>query len=155
MGNNLVADWNRKCGKTPPPMTYPKRRRVLLDQIERVQEELKEVRDAVMANDENNLLKELSDLRVVVQGLDFLTNLPVDEAFTLVCEDNDLKFKTDRSVINRIFTQMDYHSDTHSIVKATFENVEYYSIHRTGDDKICKLQKHKELDFTPLIKGGQ
>jgi len=151
---SLIQEWNERCGKKAPRrFGNPNRKSILLNQVERIREELDEVVEAINNKDEMNLLKELADVRVTTEGLDFLSKLPVDEAFQMVIEDNDLKFTESHDEVCKALLSMCYGLNEHTVVSSQMQGTTFFSIHRLKDDKICKLQKHEELDFSNLIGG--
>lgn len=157
-----VQNWNLKCNNKPTARETKEWKRSMLNQLARLQEELDETLTAVMDDDELEVLDGLADIQVVFEGAVFLSGLPVDKAYDMVMDNNDLKFTenyddaveavefmgVDNFHIQEAqeLTEPDEHGNQFNVGNPT------YSIHRNLDNKICKFPNHPRVDLQPLLE---
>ena len=129
----------------------------MINQLARLQEELDETIKAVNEMDELETLDGLTDIQVVLEGAVFLSDLPVDEAFDMVMDNNDLKHTLDYNEAYETVILMGpdkFHVQESVMIEQGMTNpVIYYSVHRYLDNKVCKLLNHPRVDLAPLLEG--
>lgn len=150
---NRVSEWNYRAGKSPSAIGSPEWVTSMKNQLSRLQEELNETRRALYLKDYQEVLDGLVDLKVVLEGAEYLSNLPVEAAFDMVMDNNDLKIT--KSIQLAIDTLEVLGKDEHSVVTAEFPTDSgdvHFSVHRDLDSKICKLNDHPKVDLSPLME---
>ena len=146
-----VREWNRRCGKFPQQGGSEEYWESLNKQLDRVLEEAEEIREAIEKRDSENLLKELCDLSVVSSGLNYLSNLNLEEAIHKVLDDNDHKYTTNKSLAEDWRFYWARCGVKVKVSWSVIEGVTYYSVMRIPDGKIMKVPKRQTLDLTNLI----
>jgi len=152
MSYRRVEIWNNMVGKWVEPIGTPKYYKALLQQVDRVQEELDEVREAIRLKDLNNLLKEGCDLDITVCGLNYLIGGDYQEAITRVLDNNDKKLT---SSLSDASTWRFYHARKGKAVKIyTQPKYKVHCVKRTDNDKVMKPPSHPTPDLSDLITEG-
>lgn len=151
--------FNQRCGKVLPKVGSDEYYIALDNQLKLVDEELREVREAIANRDLENLQKEGADLDVVTSGLNMFINGNSGDylkAIHAVCDENDLKYTPDLELAK---ASMSKHIDAGTPcgieeVKETLEGLDslgefsWYSVKRIPDNKILKLNNHIKCDLT-------
>ena len=156
-----VANWNKICNNQAPVIGSALRQTMLLQQCERIQEELNETIKAITESDELELLDGLVDMRVVLEGAVYLSGLDADSAFEAVMDNNNEKYTTNLSFAERSVESLG--DDTHEIQEykeltdPDEDGYQFnvglptYSVHRLSDNKICKLLNHPKVDLSEFL----
>lgn len=151
----VVSRWNEAAGKIPAEKGTPEYWKTLENQVDRIQEELDETKEAIANRDLVELLDGGCDLDVTVAGLNFLTDLPYEEAISRVLANNEAKLTTDFDEADDAVRH--YEGLAHPIpcyvVTVTVDDETYYSVHREFDDKIMKLLDHPRVSLKDLVGG--
>lgn len=148
---NRVAIWNTRCSNSPAVRGTKEWKIAMLNQLERLQEELDETKVAVEQGDELETLDGLVDIRVVLDGAVFLSRLSVDEAFDAVMDNNDLKYT--QNYDEAFDAVQHYGADKFNIQEwVDKDDISYFSVHRNSDNKICKLLDHPKVDLTEFLE---
>ena len=113
------------------------------------------------------------DLDVVVAGANFLSGHEYDGAIDAVLNNNDVKYTGDHKFAQASCGAL---GEGHAVVRVQIDASEMsedeindgnfvtfvsggllksfvYSVHRTSDDKICKLIDHPKVDLSPFVTG--
>lgn len=147
-----VSRWNIRCNNHPMEKGTPEWKQSMLNQLERLQEELDETVAAVNELDELETLDGLVDMQVVLEGVIFLAGMEEqqEEAFDRVMDNNDLKYTHDyeEAILSVEFMGVD---NFHIQEYTDSNNRSFYSVHRNKDNKICKLLNHPRVDLSDLV----
>lgn len=161
-----VAKWNADADKHPVPIGNSERKQTLLNQLDRIQEELKEAYSAVYAGDELECLDAGCDLDITVSGYNYLLDHDYDGAINAVLDNNDTKLympheihdaALDAAVLSR--SSGEEHSVRASAQKdLTGNDIEsleecgvVFSVHRDRDDKVCKPPGFIDVDLKSFL----
>lgn len=152
MNNSRVAQWNLNCNNRPYEIGSKSWKQSLLNQLKRINEEMQETVEALKEDDIVEVLDGLVDLKVVLEGAFFLSNLPIEEAFNEVMDNNDLKFTTN---YDEAYDALMHHgAELFNIQEVEVdEETSFYSLHRNSDNKICKLINHPRVDLKHFMEG--
>lgn len=158
-----VATWNTRCNNSPISRNKEDaalRKQSLINQLLRLEEEVKEVREAIEKGDDDNLAQELADVLVVTHGLTYLAQLPVSEVFERKADNNDLKYTLDYEFAIETLEHLGGEDkfNIQEVEQTIFSEcqgvdtskVKFYSVHRNLDNKICKLKGHPSIDCSDL-----
>jgi hypothetical protein len=132
--------FNQLAGKNPP--TNPDSiefTRAMLKQIERVQEELNELKDAINVNDKEGIIDGVVDINVCslyMGEMLFEAGYKIDGACLEVARNNLTKITEDYSIACKSAEQ--YGESYCYIDTVKFNGGYYYSVKRVDDDKILK-----------------
>jgi hypothetical protein len=152
-----VALWNKRCDKTPAETGTEEYWEALSNQAKRIEEELKELTDAIEDRDLVETFDALLDLDVVVSGGLFLSNGDYAGGIEAVLENNDNKY-TDRK--ETAYAVDNHYKDlvatrVHEVSVGDIFDSKFYSVHRVSDDKILKFPGHPQVNLAPFApKGG-
>ena len=150
-----VAEWNRRCNKTPAETGTDEYWEALENQAKRIEEELHELTEAIQNRDTTELFDALLDLDVVVSGGLYLSNGNYDGGIGAVLSNNNQKYTTNKRAAEiAAFSYLESGTEVeiHSVSDTNgWNNWNYYSIHRKSDDKIMKFPGHPTVDLTPYI----
>lgn len=148
--NNRVSQWNMNCNNKPYQTGSEAWKKSLINQLKRLDEEMKETIKALEDKDIVEVLDGLVDLKVVLDGAFFLSNLPIEEAFEEVMDNNDLKYTTD---YGEAYDALEHHGIEHFNIQEAVskDGTIFYSVHRNSDNKICKLLDHPRVDLTRFV----
>lgn len=147
-----VSDWNKRANKLPEEVGTAAYWKSLEDQAERIKEELKEVYEAIAAKDISNLIKEGSDLDVVVSGFNYLAGSVYGTVIDKVLDNNDLKItRAKAKAENWLMFHQDNGVDAF-IDEYTDENGNtWYSVKRKEDSKVLKYGNFPKVDISALV----
>lgn len=146
-----VSDWNAKAGNLPKQVGTGEYWKSLEDQFKRIQEELNELYDAIVAKNITEVCDAGADLDVVVSGLNYLSGSAYEDLITSVLDNNDLKISLSNSVATNWAT---FHKDNGTDVYVNdqeFNEVTYYTVKRTEDNKILKYGNFPKVDLTDYV----
>lgn len=148
-----VHEWNRKCGNKPSEKFSPEYWKALENQAERLSEELKETIKAIKNRDAVEVLDGQVDLEVVLQGFTFLSQFKHDEAFSRVCENNNLKYtKSFHEGMARMESIAEANpDDSFRLVSTEVKGQSYHTVIRDSDGKIMKPVDHPKVSLADLI----
>ncbi len=153
---STVGLWNLRCNNVAPSHDNPDRKQILLNQLARIEEEVQETKDAILAEDNVEILDGLVDIRVVTEGLGYLARLDAEEAFTVIMQNNNLKFTDIKEFAEASRIMLDpLNEGTHEVQERYQEGITFYSVHRKADNKICKLLRHPRPDISGLVSEVQ
>lgn len=146
-----VSIWNQKADKSPEEVGTEEYWKSLENQLERIQEEVDETREAIGNRDLKGVVDGGCDIDVTSAGLNYLVNGAQDQAMQAVLDNNDLKVTED--YCEAFDTQGVYQSKglDCGIHEAEVEGKKWYSVHRMSDDKILKLLGHPKVDLSEFI----
>lgn len=152
-----VAQWNKYCNNSPKPRKTREWKYAMLNQLARIQEELNETIAAVNEEDELEVLDGLVDLQVVLEGAAFLSGLPVEKAFDLVMDNNDLKYTVNYEEAYDAWVHMGvdkFNIQEYSTISGAlnYSGMPVFSVHRNYDNKICKLLNHPKVDLSVVLE---
>lgn len=155
----LIRALNACCGndgEVPSEKVFD----VLLNQAKRVLEEINEVIEAIENKDRGEVLKEVSDVIVTVDGLTLIVNKLIGDiggATLEVCKNNDLKYTGYREVAEEWLDHYNTNYDPSSIKEkyyineAEFEGGLWYCVKRESDNKFVKPPRHPKVDLKPFL----
>lgn len=149
-----VALWNVRCSKRAPIAGSDKYWEALTNQAKRIEEELKELTDAIELKDPIGTFDALLDLDVVVAGGIYLSSGNYDGGIRAVLKNNDTKFTDRESTALMVQAYHEEKGTACTIYVHTpldiFEQ-KYFSIHRDSDDKILKFPGHVNPDLAQFV----
>ncbi len=148
-----VAEWNRRVGKNPHKVGTQGYWVALKQAADLIAEELAEVYEGIQNRDLANVVKEGSDLDVVVAGLNYqiASNYPL--AIDAVLSNNDLKYTEDRAEAE---AALEYHKKLGNLVRLELvisdeEDKIFFSVRRNSDDKIMKFPNHPKTSLEDAV----
>lgn len=156
--NERITKFNHIAGKAPLGFSREASKediwKQIEDQVERVYEEAKEMRDAVK---ERNLVEVLDGhldtwyTNTYIQDLLQATNVDVKGAKVAVMGNNDSKYTTSKEyaeISARIYLEddIDVYIDTYD-----YDGVLYFTVIRTSDDKVMKLLDHQRPELEKYV----
>ena len=155
LSDNRVATWNAQCGNLPALRGSDEYYDNLKNQAARLQEELNELIEGLQNEDDGEILDALVDIDVVLSGAKYISRHDCDGAFNAVCDNNDLKRSTDRDLVEDYLFKMEKQTREELVLHTSIHNgVEYYSIHRSSDNKILKFPDHPKVDLDKFLFKG-
>lgn len=146
-----VAEWNKRCNKSPAVLGSDQYWTDLENQLKRIQEELDEAFEAVAIKNMPELLDAGCDLDVTVSGLNFLSGFRYDTAIDRVLTNNDEKYTTDADVAmetSEMYSSRGMPCEVQSVVD---DGEVYHSVHRIKDNKIMKFRGHPTVELEDLV----
>lgn len=152
-----IVNWNYRCGNKPVQVVDDRFWITTSNQMQRINEEAQETRQAVIAGDALEFLDGVCDLFVVTSYLmeqAQAAGFDVEGALKAVCDNNDTKYTTD---ITEAQKSADYITSTGTPckVKATAHGgTTYYSIVRERDGKIMKPVDFVSVDLRKYLPNG-
>jgi len=171
-----VSIWNALSGKNPPENSENTevsdyRRDVLLNQIARIDEELQEAYDAVIAGDDLEALDAGCDLDVTVAGFAYLLGVKdYQGAINAVLDNNDKKLYLADEIVEASLYKAELEKATGDeyFVHCTIDDNDLdlvddlsvddltnlnaiYTIHRKSDDKIIKKADHPKVKLEEFL----
>lgn len=156
--NERITKFNHITGKAPLGFDRGASKediwKQIEDQVERVYEEAKEMRDAAR---ERNLVEVLDGhldtwyTNSYIQDLLQAINVDVKGAKVVVVENNDSKYTTSREyaeISARIYLEddIDVYIDPY-----VYDNVLYYTVKRVEDNKVMKLKDHQRPELEKYV----
>jgi len=152
-----VAKWNERCDKSPAETGTTEYWESLINQADRIQEELNELYQAIECTDPVEAFDALLDLDVVVSGGLYLSNGDYAGGIDAVLNNNDLKYtRSEEAVVIAAHSWLN--AGTKVEVRCVAECSEdgwedpwtNYSVHRVSDDKVLKFPGHPKVDLEPF-----
>lgn len=152
--NERITKFNHIAGKAPLGFSREASEediwKQIEDQVERVYEEAKEMRDAVKERNMTEVLDGHLDVwytNSYIQDLLQAINVDVKGAKVVVVENNDSKYTTSREyaeISARIYLEddIDVYIDPY-----VYDNVLYYTVKRVEDNKVMKLKDHQRPEL--------
>lgn len=150
-----VHDFNIKCANLPADLYTDAYWKSLKNQVKCLQEELNELDEALMARDRVETVDALADLDVVLSGLIFFSQHDHEGAMKAVCENNNLKYTTDRAEAEKWAGEIEKaKGESVHVQVSEFDGKRYYSVHRDSDNKIMKPVNHPRVDLSKFVAGA-
>ncbi|XAO54272.1 phosphoribosyl-ATP pyrophosphohydrolase-like protein [Yersinia phage vB_YenM_P778] len=118
-------------------------------------EETKEVIEAIQLKDKTNIMKEIADVQVVLDGLIYLAGHDHDAVMEAVCANNDLKVTTDMQLAMKRAWDIDNTGDNVYINRADYQGKAYFTVKRVADNKMMKPVDLPKVDMGQFLDSAE
>lgn len=154
MSNYRVTKFNVISGNAPHMGTDYEYWKQLKHQAERVLEEAKELMAACEDERMQDVLDGFLDVRYTNEYMEDLLiagDVDTKKAWDAVCLNNDTKYTTSYTYATESKECLEEKGEVCYIESVQYEGELYYTVKRSGDNKVMKLKHHESPDISKYI----